>query len=85
MRPYILDFQQANKTKLAMVGGKGANLGELTGIKGLQVPEGFCVTTQAYKEVIGNSAAYNSLLNELSVLKAGIGKLLLKSAQKFGK
>ena len=29
MSSYILGFQEIDKTKLAMVGGKGANLGEL--------------------------------------------------------
>ena len=37
-----------------MVGGKGANLGELSRIEGVQVPDGFCLTTEAYKEIVGN-------------------------------
>ncbi|GAA3975024.1 phosphoenolpyruvate synthase [Mucilaginibacter dorajii] len=85
MKPYILGFQEIDKTKLAMVGGKGANLGELTGIEGLQVPQGFCVTTQAYKEVIENSAAYNSLLNQLSILKAGDRKAIAEMSSKIRK
>jgi phosphoenolpyruvate synthase/pyruvate phosphate dikinase len=55
LNSYVLGFQEIDKTKLAMVGGKGANLGELSRIKGIQVPEGFCVTTEAYKEIIGNN------------------------------
>ena len=53
MSIYILGFQEIDHTKLAMVGGKGANLGELSGLEGVKVPEGFCVTTEVYKEVIG--------------------------------
>lgn len=50
-----------------VAGGKGANLGELSGISGIQVPDGFCVTTEAYKKITGQ---LNSLLNELTPLKA---------------
>lgn len=53
-----------------MVGGKGANLGELSRIEGIQVPEGFCITTEAYKEIIENNKEFNSLLDQLSLLKA---------------
>lgn len=82
MNSYVLGFCEIDKTKLAMVGGKGANLGELSRIEGIQVPEGFCVTTEAYKEIIRNSEEFNSLLNQLSPLKAdnreGIGEISAK-------
>ncbi len=82
MNPYVLGFQKIDKTKLAWVGGKGANLGELSTIPGIQVPEGFCVTTEAYKEIIGNNEEFNSLLDQLSLLKAdnreGIGEISAK-------
>jgi pyruvate,water dikinase len=48
MNTYVLSFREADRTKLMLVGGKGANLGELSSIKGIRVPEGFCVTTDAY-------------------------------------
>ncbi|MGC2237398.1 MAG: phosphoenolpyruvate synthase [Pyrinomonadaceae bacterium] len=79
---YALGFQEIDKTKLAMVGGKGANLGELSTIEGIQVPEGFCVTTEAYKEIIGKAKEFNSLLAQLVILKAdnrkGIGEISAK-------
>jgi len=82
MNSYVLGFQEIDKTKLALVGGKGANLGELSRIAGIQVPEGFCVTTEAYKEIIGNSEELYSLLDQLSFLKAdnreGIGEISAK-------
>ena len=85
MKSYVLSFQEIDKTELAMVGGKGANLGELSGLQGIRVPEGFCVTTEAYKEVIGNNEAFNSLLDQLSLLKAdnreGIGEISAKIRQ----
>jgi pyruvate,water dikinase len=82
MNSYVLGFQEIDKTKLAMVGGKGANLGELSRIEGIQVPEGFCVTTEVYKEIIGNNKDFNSLLDLLSLFKAdkreGIGEISAK-------
>jgi len=44
MNSYVLGFQEIDKTKLAVVGGKGLNLEELSRIEGIRVPEGFCVT-----------------------------------------
>ena len=67
MNAYVLGFQEIDQTKLAMVGGKGANLGELSRIEGIQVPEGFCVTTEAYKEIVGNNEEFHSLLDQLSL------------------
>ncbi|KPU44351.1 phosphoenolpyruvate synthase [Oxobacter pfennigii] len=82
MNPYVLRFREIDKTKLALVGGKGANLGELSVLNGIQVPEGFCVTTVAYKEIIGNNEELNSLLDRLSLLKVdnreGIGEISAK-------
>ncbi|GGN20869.1 phosphoenolpyruvate synthase [Lentzea pudingi] len=45
-----IDFKSIDGTMLATVGGKAANLGELTRA-GLPVPHGFCVTTDAYRAV----------------------------------
>lgn len=66
---YIAGFQEIDKTKLAITGGKGANLGELSSIQGIQVPPGFCVTTEAYKSITENNPALNSLLDELAHCK----------------
>jgi phosphoenolpyruvate synthase/pyruvate phosphate dikinase len=78
----VLSFREIDKTMLALVGGKGANLGELSRIKGILVPEGFCVSTEAYKEIIGKNAEFYSLLGQLSLLKAdnrqGIGEISSK-------
>jgi rifampicin phosphotransferase len=70
MHTYVLYFQEIDRTKFMVAGGKGANLGELSGINGIQVPEGFCVTTKAYKKITENNQELNSLLNELARLKA---------------
>jgi len=65
MNSYVLSFQEIDKTKLSMVGGKGANLGELFSLTGILVPVGFCVTTEAYKKITGNNEKLNSLMDEL--------------------
>ena len=69
MSSYVLGFKDIDKTKLAIVGGKGANLGELSRIEGIQVPEGFCITTEAYKSIIGQSAELKVLMDQLSSVK----------------
>src|SRR5882757_4418358 len=70
MNSYVLSFQEIDRTKFMVAGGKGANLGELSGIREIRVPEGFCVTTEAYKKITENNQELNSLLDELTRLKA---------------
>lgn len=48
---YIRSFDVISKEDIPIVGGKGANLGELTN-KGIKVPPGFCVTASAYRDFI---------------------------------
>jgi phosphoenolpyruvate synthase/pyruvate phosphate dikinase len=69
MSPYIFDFQEIDKTNLAIAGGKGANLGELTRMEGIHVPEGFCISTNAFKRIVGETTSVNKLLDQLSLLK----------------
>src|SRR5438034_3597703 len=69
MSSYVLGFQDVDKTKLMVVGGKGANLGELSKIEGIRVPDGFCISTEAFKRIIGETSSINELLDQLSLLK----------------
>ncbi|GIE32730.1 putative phosphoenolpyruvate synthase [Actinoplanes italicus] len=46
---YVLDLREVSGTNITLVGGKGANLGELSRIDGVTVPAGFCVTTEAFR------------------------------------
>lgn len=69
MSAYVLDFQDIDKTKIGVVGGKGANLGELSKIEGIRVPDGFCISTEAFKRIIGETSSINKLLDQLSLLK----------------
>src|ERR1700716_2380055 len=66
---YVLDFQEIDQTQVALVGGKGANLGELSRIEGIRVPDGFCISTEAFKRIIGKTPSINELLDQLSLLK----------------
>ena len=60
---YIRRFNEVNKSDLALVGGKGANLGEMTQM-GLNVPPGFSVTSEAYNYFI----SYTNLNETVKVL-----------------
>ncbi len=60
MKSYILWFDQISKDMVDVVGGKGANLGEMFNI-GLPVPPGYVVTTFAFKKFLDE----NNLLNEI--------------------
>ena len=69
MSSFVFVFADIDKTKLKVVGGKGANLGELTRIKGIHVPDGFCITTEAFKKVVRERPSINELLDQVSILK----------------
>jgi rifampicin phosphotransferase len=68
MSSYVLGLQDVDKTKLVAVGGKGANLGELAGIEGIRVPDGFCVSTAAFQRIMGETPAIDGLLVRLARL-----------------
>jgi len=50
---FIRWFEELGREDVPLVGGKGANLGELTNA-GIPVPPGFCVTAEAYKYFVNN-------------------------------
>ena len=70
MRPYVLGFQEVDRTRIMAVGGKGASLGELSRLEGIRVPEGFCVSTEAFKRILGEVPTLGERLERLSRLKA---------------
>ncbi|GGE24281.1 phosphoenolpyruvate synthase [Marinithermofilum abyssi] len=67
MKSYVLFFDEVDRSSLPYVGGKGANLGELSKT-GFPVPGGFCVTTHAYQDFIATSPKMDSLLDELNAM-----------------
>ncbi|HEX3031573.1 MAG TPA: phosphoenolpyruvate synthase [Bacillota bacterium] len=69
MSSYVLGFQDIDQTKLMVVGGKGANLGELSMVEGIDVPAGFCISTEAFKRIIVETSSISILLDQLSLLQ----------------
>ncbi|MHB0865036.1 phosphoenolpyruvate synthase [Paenibacillus sp. SEL3] len=69
MNSLILDFQEMDNTQLLLVGGKGLHLGALTKMEGIQVPEGFCVTTVGYQKAIEQNEMIHALLDRLTTLR----------------
>ncbi len=61
---YTLTFAEVGSDDLPLVGGKGANLGELTRA-GLPVPPGFCVTTAAFTAFMSDAEEPLSMLDGL--------------------
>ncbi|WP_066174130.1 phosphoenolpyruvate synthase [Bacillus marinisedimentorum] len=64
---FILGFEDIGKEDIPKVGGKGANLGELTR-NGIQVPPGFCVTSDAYIAFIEESGLQERIKEALEGL-----------------
>ena len=56
---FIKHFSEIDETDLPHVGGKGLNLGKLTRA-GFQVPQGFCVTTDAYRSSVEHLSEQNA-------------------------
>ena len=64
----VLGFQEIDETQVAVVGGKGAHLGELSRIDGIRVPPGFCVTTDAFRRIMAEAPSIDDRLDRLSRL-----------------
>ncbi|MGE3621860.1 MAG: rifamycin-inactivating phosphotransferase [Acidimicrobiia bacterium] len=64
--PYVRDLRDLDRSQLAVAGGKGAQLGELTRVEGVHVPAGFCVTTDAFRRVVADTPAIGERLDELA-------------------
>ncbi len=67
MTTYTLPFQAIHAADIAKVGGKGANLGEMTNA-GFNIPPGFCVTTAAFTRFM--SAAKTDIYASLESITA---------------
>ena len=63
---YVLDLEAIDATQLALAGGKGASLGELSRVEGIRVPPGFCVTADAFRRIV--APAIEDRLDRLSLL-----------------
>ncbi|GAA3743714.1 pyruvate,water dikinase [Spinactinospora alkalitolerans] len=63
---YVLGFEHIDATNVADVGGKGAFLGELSRIAGIRVPDGFCVTTGAFRRIVAEVPSIDTRFDLLS-------------------
>src|SRR5580700_10530186 len=68
MDSYVLGFEEIGRTQAKIVGGKGAHLGELSRIEGINVPSGFCVTTSAFRRIMADAPSIDVRLDRLSRL-----------------
>ena len=66
---YVLGLDEIDRTQVDAVGGKGAHLGELSRIEGIRVPDGFCVTTDAFQQIMAEAPSIDDLLDRLLRLK----------------
>ncbi len=67
---YVLLWDKIDKAQLPLVGGKGANLGEMARA-GFPVPAGFCITTEAYRAFLQAAGSeMESLFTQLAQLQA---------------
>lgn len=79
---YVFELSEIDQTRRAEFGGKGANLGELTRINGVEVPDGFCVSTEAFNWVVYGNPSVQELLGQLSLLTIeDRGKIAERSAE----
>ena len=65
MKKFVYDFHEGSKDMRALLGGKGANLAEMTNI-GLPVPHGFTITTEACNDYYKNNGISNEILAEIA-------------------
>jgi len=68
---FVMGFNEIDRTHLAVVGGKGVNLGELSRIDGVHVPTGFCVTADAFAGITGDDPSINERIDHLSRVRPG--------------
>ncbi len=92
MKNFIKNFDEIMLTDIPEVGGKNASLGEMfqkLGSKGVQVPDGFAVTSSAYWHYLEQSDLKESIFSELKKLDkkefSNLGKVGSQIRNKFAK
>lgn len=76
----VIPFSNIKKASLPLVGGKGANLGEMLSA-GFPVPNGMCISTVAYATFVGNSVKMDDFFHELQQVQVND----LTQVQELGK
>jgi pyruvate,orthophosphate dikinase len=77
---YVYDFEEGDRDKKDLLGGKGANLSEMTNL-GLPVPPGFTVTTEACRIYMETGDFPEGLMDEVA---EHVAKLEAKMGKKLG-
>ncbi len=78
---YVYLFSEGNGKMRELLGGKGANLAEMTGL-GMPVPQGFTITTEACTQYYRDGEVINEEIQ--SQVMEYIGKLEKITGKKFG-
>lgn len=78
----ILWFKEINKNDLLLVGGKGANLGEMYN-NSIPVPNGFVVTSTAYFDFINKTSLSHKIKTELTGLNVNNSKDLFEASKRI--
>lgn len=76
----VVPFSESNAKMKSLLGGKGANLGEMF-LMGLPIPDGFTITTEVCNYFLENNTFPESFLD---VVRSSIKKLEEKTNKKFG-
>jgi pyruvate,water dikinase len=61
----VLTFSEIDQAQVGVVGGKGAQLAELSRIEGIHAPTGFCIATGAFRRMMANVPAMAQRLDRL--------------------
>ncbi len=78
MTKYVYDFSEGNTGMKDLLGGKGANLAEMTNM-GLPVPPGFTITTEACLEFLSRGGAPPEMLQEAGEHLVGLQEAMGKN------
>ena len=78
---YVYLFSEGNANMRELLGGKGANLAEMTNI-GLPVPQGFTITTEACTQYYEDGEKINDEIQ--AQIMEYVGKLEVITGKKFG-
>ena len=77
MTKYVYDFAEGGRDMLDLLGGKGANLAEMTNL-GLPVPPGFVITTEACRQYLSTTVVPDGLTAEIDEHLAGLEQAMGK-------
>ncbi|HYX08576.1 MAG TPA: phosphoenolpyruvate synthase [Bacteroidales bacterium] len=82
---YTLNFNKLDNSKVSLVGGKNASLGEMfqqLSSKGINIPDGFATTAEAYRKFIKENDIEDKLKETLSAVDPGDQGSLQKTGKK---